>query len=146
MLTLMGLGLLVAPGCSGIANRVALKNCQFNVRNVQLGAVSPLEVNLTVTLGIYNPNNIEVIVDRFDYVVLINGQRVADGASARDLTIGVNQSGDLPISVRANVVDAAKVFVNLRRSRRRRVTVRGTYYVQVPWGRYPFPVEISHDF
>ncbi|MFT5431522.1 MAG: LEA14-like dessication related protein [Myxococcota bacterium] len=141
----LAVGLMLLSGCS-IQNRIALKDCQFNVRNVAVQSLTPLELRLVVTLGIYNPNRIEVIVDRFDYVVLINNKRVVDGESTQDLRIGQNQTGDLPITVRANVVDATRIIIDMQRTKRRVVTVRGTYYIKVPWGEYPFPVEVSHSF
>lgn len=138
--------LLGSSGCPSVAARTAIVNCQFNVRSVRIPRITPFEVQLRVTLGVHNPNKIAVIVDRFDYVVLVDGRKLADGANQNDVRIPVNKSRDLTISVRANVVDAAAVVHRLRRGGKRTVTVRGTVYVKVPWGRYPFPVEVTRRF
>jgi LEA14-like dessication related protein len=140
------LGIAALSGCPDVAARVAIKDCQFNVTNVQLRAVRGLNLHLDVTLGVFNPNKQTVIVDRFDYTVLLNGLKVADGAMQRDVEIPMHQSRDLPMSVRINAMDAARVGMALRRRGARRVALKGTYYVRVPWGRYPFPVDIQHRF
>ena len=145
-LLLGALLLSMVAGCPSVQSRVAIKDCQFNLRDVRILKITPFEAKLAVKIGVYNPNDIEVIVDRFDYVVLVNGRRLADGANTHDLLIPVNGSGDVNLTVRANVVDAAVVIGRLRKGGKRVATVRGTYYVRVPWGRYPFPVEVSRSF
>ena len=138
--------MLLLSGCPSVAKRLALKDCQFSVVKVGLRSVRGLNVNLDVTLGVYNPNEEEVIVDRFDYTLLINRQRVAEGAMTRDVVIPVAQSRELPLSVRINVVDAARVGLALSRRGERGLRVRGTYYVRVPWGRHPYPLSFEHRF
>ena len=140
--------LLIAllAGCPSVAKRVAIRNCQVNLQSVHIERFTPFELELRLTLGIYNPNDIEVILDRFDYVALVDGLRLADGQSRHGVTIPVSRSRDVDVMVRTNLVDAAQVAYRLKAGGQRTATLRGTVYVDVPWGEYPFPIEVSRSF
>ncbi len=140
------LAILALSGCPSVQKRLALKDCQFNVRGVTVDRITPFEAQLTVTIGVYNPNSIEVIVDKFDYTVLISGRKLADGVSQHGVAIPVNSSRDLKVSVRANVVDAAMAIQRLRGGAKRKITLAGTSYVRVPWGVFPYRFTVSKQF
>ena len=140
------LALPLCAGCPSVAQRVAIKSCQVNLRDVRIERFTPFELELRLTLGVYNPNSIEVILDRFDYVGLVDGLRLADGQSRHGATIPVNQSRDVDVHVRTNLLDAAQVANRLRMGGQHTATLRGTLYIDVPWGEHPFPIEVSRTF
>lgn len=146
-LAILALAAIVAlTGCPSVAQRVAIKSCQFSLHGVEVVRITPLEVELAVTLGIYNPNDIDVIVDRFDYTALIDGRKLADGQSRDQVTIPVNHTRDLRVSVRAATTDAAAAVQRLLPGGEHTITFRGTSYIEVPWGVHEFPVEVSRQF
>lgn len=144
---LLALALLASgAGCPSVAERVAIKNCHFNLRGLKIVNLSPFEVTLRLTIGVYNPNEIQVVVDRFDYTLFIDGLKAADGANRHPAQIPVRQQRDLVVDLRVNVTDAARVIPRLRAGGRHQAKVEGTVYIGVPWGEYPYPLSFTGSF
>lgn len=141
-LTALVCAVLLLGGCPSAANRLAIQQCQFNVRDLAVHGYGPLEIELLVTLGVHNPNDIDVIVDQMDYTVYFEGRKVATGRTLDDVTIPKGREGDLPITLRVNVVDLGMASAALLRGHGL-VKVRATYYVKLPWGRQPFPIDVE---
>lgn len=134
--------LLAFTGCPSAAQRLAIKDCQFSVRDVNVRGFGPLEIELLVVLGVHNPNDIDVIVDQMDYTVYFDGRKIASGQTLDDVTIPEGHDNDLPVTMRLNMVYLGMASAGLVRGHGL-VKVRATYYVQLPWGRQPFPVEVE---
>ena len=140
--------LLLALGgsCVRVEERKALQNCQFSLQGFRILDVTPFRLRFGLRVGVYNPNRIDVIVDRFDYAVVVNGRKVGDGQNRTELTIPPGATGTLDVVLRANTIDAALVATQMRRTRSAAVTLRGTSYVRVPWGTFPVPFQVSRSF
>lgn len=137
---------LASTGCPSAEARLALRQCQFSVHDIRIRGYGALAVELEVDLTIHNPNDIDVIVDQLDYTLYLNGRKFALGETTRDVTIPRGRDGILPITMRLNVIDLGLVAPTLIRGRDRVLEVKATYYVAVPWGRYPYPIELRHNF
>lgn len=138
--------LLVVTGCPSVQRRVAIRNCQFSVRNLEITRITPFKADFLLTVGVYNPNDIEVEVDRFQYAVLVNGHKVAEGWSKQELTIPVNQSRNLTVSLNANTLDVGVVIQRIKSGGRRVVQLRGTSFIRVPWGIHKYPFQVERRF
>jgi LEA14-like dessication related protein len=146
LLAALILGTLALSGCPSAEARLALRQCQFSVHDIRIRGYGALAVELEVDLTIHNPNDIDVIVDQLDYTLYLNGRKFALGETTRDVTIPRGRDGILPITMRLNVVDLGFIAPTLIRGKDRVLDVKATYYVAVPWGRYPYPIELRHRF
>ena len=133
-------------GCPSAEARLALRQCQFSVHDIRVRGYGALAVELEVDLTIHNPNDIDVVVDQLDYTLYLNGRKFALGETTREVTIARGRDETLPITMRLNVIDPGLVAPTLIRGRDRVLDVKATYYVAVPWGRYPYPIELRHTF
>ena len=136
----------LCSGCPSRASREAIKQCHFTLRTIDVSGYGPLEVELLVTLGVHNPNDIEVVVDQMDYTVYLNGEKLTHGRTSQDITIPVGGNADIPISARLNAIELGRAAFTLLRGDDRVLKVRATYYIELPWGREPFPFEIERRF
>lgn len=135
--------LLLGVGCPNAEQRLALRECQFSLRDVSIRSFGGLELELLLTVGIFNPNDIDVIVDVVTYTVSVNGRRLGSGETDRDLTIRRGTREDLPVTLRLNLIDLGVAGASLRSSDQRLFRVDATYWVALPWGRKAFPVSFS---
>ncbi len=136
-------GLLLLAGCPNPAQRLALQECQFTLRDISIKGYGPLEMDLLVTVGIHNPNDIDVIVDVLTYTAYINDKRLGSGETTQDVTIPRMRHADLPVSLKMNLVDVGYAGAAALRASERVLRVEATYWVELPWGRRPFPVSVS---
>ncbi len=128
--------------------RIALKNCHFQLMGVKEINYNPLEnydkLDVILNLGIQNPNpKTEVRIDRMRYSLFIDG---VDMVSANnDLTIHIPAAGEIvaPLAVNLSVRQMEKSTMRAIQARQVNYKLTGTVFYSTPVGDFSFPVTIK---
>ena len=129
-----------------IQQRMALRNCQFDLVNVRPHSFSVMNMLLDLELQIINPNTIRVIMDRLDLLLYITGRRPLTAAFG-GARIEPGDSRILTTTLRIPYLRVGMAVVDMMRSEEE-VTYRldGQVYLNSAWGTFRFPVTLYRSY
>lgn len=73
---------LASAGCAQLEKRRNIQNCNFDVQNFEVVDLSFTRLTLRVFLSIQNPTADDVVVDRLEFTLSVEGKRVGEGRTA----------------------------------------------------------------
>lgn len=144
---------------AGIAVVAALTSCRtlLDIRNpdYSIVGVQP-EINIGIPLSastidfdivveIDNPNGVGLNLDQIDFSLLVDGRRVADGVTTREVRIPANGSATVPIRTTVGYREIRAIFdevVQAIRGEETRYGVEGQAHYRTPIGRMSFPFSV----
>ncbi len=91
-------------GCAWLARRQAATRCEFRIAGVETvdySILDPLEIGLVLTIGARNPNDVEAILEPFQWRLLVGETEVARGRRDRSVALapGVDSTFTMPVRV-----------------------------------------------
>lgn len=96
---LLALAVLVLTAeCGMQRRRDNIKNCKFTFEDVTFESVGLTEIKFRLKLGIENPNEEEVVLDRMDFEVLAENKEIARGQQQSNMTIAPSEKKPVEIS------------------------------------------------
>lgn len=138
---------LTLGGCGTIAKRKALKDCEFDLVDVEVKSVSLSDVDLLVELSVYNPNDVEVIVDRFSYKLWSDKNPVAEGWHRRQQKVPPGESQVIAFTVKTPLKNLGKGVLNQIRNRGDvTYTLQTTVYLDTFFGELEIPVTVRKKY
>lgn len=101
------------------------------VSNFSVNRVTFAQQAFTVALKVSNPNPFALPITGIDYVVHVNGQEVADGATRKSFTLPANGTRIVRLSVVGDFLDALRMFQRWRKSGDNKLSYRVSGTVQL---------------
>ena len=124
---------LAVAGCGTVAKRKALKDCEFDLADVEVKDVSLADVSMLVELSVYNPNDTEVIVDRFSYKLWSDKNMLAEGWHRRQAKTPLKNLGKGMLNQLLNKGGVT-------------YTLQATVYLQTFFGELQIPVTVRKKY
>ena len=135
---------IFTQGCSNfVKSRKGIEKCDFEIQSAKLGRLTLKGVNLKLKINITNPNNLKVIVDRFDYEVFANGKFLAAGSNKDKFEIASNETYLLKTNVFLGYNNLGGFVKQLVKKDKVKYEVKGTVYIKTPLGTINYPVSIT---
>ena len=106
-------------GCAALG--IDYQRPELSLVNVRSLGGSGIDQRFSLSFRIDNPNPVSLPVSGIDYQVALNGMRFVTGATDRDFTIAAHGDTVFDVAVEANLLDSARVLLDLFRQRRDRV-------------------------
>jgi LEA14-like dessication related protein len=135
------------PGCwasQAVAQRKAIEQARFSLRNVQLLGLDLVGANLLVTIQLENPTDIEMVLDRLDYTLYVNGLKAFDGDVAQKLQVPPGQARPLPINVTLAYADIGSQIRGLVAAGQVKTWgVKGAAHFDTPVGTIDYPIQLE---
>lgn len=125
-----------------LAQRVAVKNCKFYLKDVEIKNISLSGISLILRIKIENPNSIDVVIDRLEYSFFINNRKAFSGTTAKGLKIPKGGSRELSTQVDLNYRDLSDALWDAIEKGRADYSLKGRAYIDTPFGSFSYPVEI----
>ena len=138
---------LTLGGCGSVAKRKALKDCKFDLADVEVKSVSLSDVDLLVELSVYNPNDVEVIVDRFSYKLWSDKNAIAEGWHRRQEKVASGQTKVIAFTVKTPLKNLGKGVLNqIRNEGNVTYTLQATVYLDTFFGELEIPVTVRKKY
>ena len=137
--------LSLALGCQLVQARENLKNCKFSLEDVGISSFSFTNMTLDFKVGIENSNASNVVVDRMDMDIILDGQDLGKGKTAERVEIpaGIKKSISVKLDTTMSQVGSSLLSA-LRSSGPIPYKINGTAYMAVPLvGEIPFPFTVE---
>ena len=125
-----------------IQQRVAIKNCQFDLVNARAHSFSVMNMLVDLELQIVNPNPIRVIMDQLDLLLYINHRRTLTAAFG-GAYIEPGDTQILTTTLRIPYLRVGMAIIDVLKNDEQ-VTYRldGQVYLKTAWGKFRFPITI----
>lgn len=141
---------LLGSGCNTLRDVLEIENPTYRIRSVRpnLDLAIPFSastVDLDFTIDIENPNRVALRLDRLDFDILMNGNRVVQGINNSGIRIPAEGIGALQLETRFGYNELSSLFrevVEMIQGDRASYEIRGTAYYDTPIGQLDFPITI----
>ncbi|MFN2443392.1 MAG: LEA type 2 family protein [Thermoanaerobaculia bacterium] len=141
---------LIGSGCNTLRDALEIENPTYRIRSVRpnLDLAIPFSastVDLDFTIDIENPNRVALRLDRLDFDILMNGNRVAQGINNSGIRIPAEGIGALQLETRFGYNELSSLFrevVEMIQGNRASYEIRGTAYYDTPIGQLNFPITV----
>lgn len=135
--------ILSLAGCTFLAKRGSLKNCEFGFKGVEVTDFSLPKMTLTVMVTAKNTNDIDVVVDKLSYELFINGKKALTGLMGQGVTIRPGETGILNTSVTLDAVELGPTIVWAVKEGKAKYDLSGNVHLGSSRGTFAFPVFVS---
>jgi LEA14-like dessication related protein len=145
--TALAVVLITSCGCKMIEQRKAIKDCKFDLENVEVKDISLTDITLTAYVGIENPNDDQVILDRIDFTLYSDKTKLADGSHKKQVKIQPGTRKVTPVAVKAPLKNlGAGLLGAVTKSGDVTYTMTGTVYIDTWIGTIEYPLKISKKY
>ena len=152
---LTGLAIAIAAvsilsGCSSVAQALNIVNPRYSLQNFhpRLNIAIPPSastIDFDFDLGVDNPNSVGLRLDRIDFDLLADNNRLLTTTSTQQVRIPARGFGAVHLTSRVGYNDIRTIFrevVDMIQGNRAQYQVNGTAYYDTPAGSMRFPVTV----
>jgi len=139
--------LFLLSNCNTLAN-LHIVNPSYSLRGVnpRVNFGIPPTMDFDFTVGVDNPNAVELRLDHFDFDLLINNNRVLNNVrSDQGVHIPARGAGDVHLTSHVTYDNLRSIFnevANIVQGNRATYAIQGNAYYDTPAGRLQFPVTV----
>lgn len=139
--------LWAALACKTIDSRKALKDCKYDLLSVDVKDFSLSEAKLVANISVTNPNDIEVIFDRFNYELWCDKNLIATGWHTQQEKINAGGAKVLSLPVNVPLKNLGKgLLTQIRNPKNTVYTLKGTVYIKTFIGELSVPVKMTKTY
>jgi len=109
-----GIVTLSLQGCAFLQQRLAVKDLQLDFQSVSVKALTLDKIDLEVALEAFNPNDVEAVIDRLDYVIYIEDRRAMSGYTDEEYRISPHGTKVIKLNSTIRLVDLPDVFLAIK--------------------------------
>jgi LEA14-like dessication related protein len=129
--------------CSGIKERLAIKECKFTFLSARAYDFTFSDLKLDFELKVQNPNKIDAILDKLEYKFYINQTEVFTGTTGKGLKIPAGKSENFITTINLEYTKIGSVIVDALRFKTASYSIKAKAYVKTVIGEISYPLEIS---
>jgi len=139
--------MVLLTGCNTLSN-LHILNPSYQLRGVEprVNLGIPPTMDFDFTVGVDNPNPVELRLDHFDFDVLVNNNRVLNNVrSNQGVHIPARGAGDVHLTGHVSYDNLRSIFneiANIVQGNRANYAIQGNAYYDTPVGQLRFPVTV----
>ena len=140
----LAVAILSASSCGVRDKRENLKNCEYELENLEVGSFSFTAVELIVHVGVKNPNPSDVVVDRLDFELFTGNDKVAEGKHLENVVIPAGERKVVKLDVKTSTSQVGNTLLRaLMSGGAVDYRVEGIVYLDTILGEIPYPIKIE---
>ncbi|MEW6025833.1 MAG: LEA type 2 family protein [Planctomycetota bacterium] len=126
---------------SAIEKRQAIKNCDFTISTIRLESLGLTSLTLRLDVDVYNPNEINLIIDKLEVDIWINDRYVGRSINRLQRTINPGESKNVPLHLHLKYAGAYKTFKDYQDGKKLTYKFKGKIYFNTVICNVEFPFE-----
>lgn len=139
--------LIAAAGCRFVESRTSLRDCKFDLADVVVKDITLTHAELAIKVKVENPNDVEVIVDRFEYRLFSNKDLLGEGEHLHEERVPPGASREVTITMTTPLKNLGRgVLTQLRDRGNVTYTLVGTAHLNTFLGEIKVPVELRKKY
>lgn len=136
----------VFASCTAFSQLNAIKNLQYELKGFNIGMPALGEIVLLADIDIYNPNNTDVEINRVEYEIFINGEKVADGITDEHVKIKKKSNAVYHTKITPDMQKIKGNAMNMLTSDDIKGVLKGNMTFNTALGEHTFPFTIEKSF
>ncbi len=140
---LCGIAIIALVSCSGIRERLAIKECTFSLNDVTPYDFSFSNLKIDFDIGVKNPNNVDAMLDKFAYTFYVNNTDVFSGTTGKGIKIPAGKSTQFATTIVLEYSKIGEALLEALRLNRADYKIEARAYVNTILGEISYPVKIS---
>jgi LEA14-like dessication related protein len=137
------LSLVAIISCTGIQERLAIKECTFSLVSVTPHDFTFSNLQLDFNIKAENPNPINAVLDKLTYTLYVNDTHVFSGTTGNKITIPANKSKSFSTTITLEYTNIGDALIEVIKLQTATYTIKARAYVSTVIGEISYPVEIS---
>lgn len=133
----------IFASCTAFSQLNAIKNLQYELKGLNIGMPALGEIVLLADISIYNPNNTDVEINRVDYEIFINGEKVAEGRTDESLKIEKKSSAVYHTKIKPDLNRIKGNIMSMLTSDNLEGVLKGDITFNTALGEHTFPFTIE---
>ncbi len=113
-----------------------IKNFQFRLADLDVVETALTYAKLNLVIDAVNPNGVDVLVDRMEYEVYVNGQNIGSGAASFKEMFAPGESKKLTGKVAVDYISSGLAVFNMLKSDFASYSLNAKVYYETPMGNY----------
>jgi len=142
--------LTLLAGCSAAQQALNIQNPRYTISDLRArpSIAIPLDqssIDFDFVIGVDNPNAVGLNLNRIDFSIFVNENRLLDSVSNQRVSIPARGLGQIRLTSRVpyrNIGNIYREIADVIQGNRARYEVRGNAYYQTPAGELRFPVTV----
>jgi LEA14-like dessication related protein len=142
--------LSLLAGCSAAQQALNIQNPRYTIRDLRVrpSIAIPLDqssIDFDFAIAVDNPNTVGLNLNRLDFSIFVNDNRLLDSISNQRISIPARGVGEIRLTSRVPYRNIGNIFREISdviQGNRARYEVRGNAYYQTPVGELKFPVTV----
>lgn len=131
--------------CSAIKERLAVKECKFDLVSVTPYDFSFSNLKLDFDINVDNPNKVDALLDRLTYTLFVNESDVFSGTTGESVKILAGKSERFTTTITLEYTKIGQTIVEAIKMKKAAYKIAARAYVNTALGELSYPVEISLD-
>lgn len=127
--------LLLSVSAAGLLACASIKPPTLQVQGLGVGKVGLTGANVRVTFGVRNPNPESLLIERFEYDLMLNGHRLGHGFVSEPVSLKGFGEERVSSDFNLNFLSLPGTVKALLDKDRARAQARGDFYVSSPDGK-----------
>ncbi|WP_406656671.1 LEA type 2 family protein [Methanolobus sp. ZRKC2] len=115
-------------------NVQALRDTNVTFEDITINEISTDQIDLTITVSIFNPNDVTVELERMEYDIYANDVRIASGSFEEPLEIPPNEEVTTSTTVVAPISTVPSAILGILTEGEANWSIEGTMYFNTPDG------------
>jgi len=137
---------LITTGCVSLA-RLHIINPSYSLVDVapHVNLSIPPSMDFDLTVGVDNPNSVNLRLDTFDFNLFVNDRPIANGAMLERVSIPAHGLGNVRLHTHVTYSQLRSIYqevVQVVQGERAHYNLQGTAAYDTPIGRLTFPVNV----
>jgi len=131
-------------GCTWLARRQAVRECRVSIESVtpdDYSILDPLHLDLALVVGIDNPNEVDALLEPFDWRLLVGETEVATGRRTIPVEIAPRSETAISIPAGVDLGSIAASMVDAIRRGRAEYRLRATVHLNTILGVIDYEIE-----
>lgn len=113
-----------------------IKNFQLRLADLDVVETALTFAKLNVVIDATNPNGVDVLVDRMEFEVYVNGQNIGSGAASFREMFAPGESKKLKGKVAVDYISTGMAVLSIVKSDFASYSLRAKVYYETPMGNY----------
>ena len=129
--------------CGMIDRRKELQNCDFWTKDIKIENVGKTDIELSIDIKIYNPNKIDVVLDKLEADILVDNEVIGKLTHTDKVTIETKKSKVVRIKANLKILETYKTIKKLLGKDALSYQLKGKGYFHTIFGDISFPFETT---
>ncbi|MGQ9465885.1 MAG: LEA type 2 family protein [bacterium] len=141
--TLIICSIVLLVSCSAVKERLAIKECKFTFVSANPYDFTFSDLKVDFILKVQNPNDIDAVLDRFDYTFYVNQTDVFSGTTGKGLKISAGKSENFTTTISLEYTKIGQAIVEVLRLKTASYSIKAKAYIKTIIGEISYPVNIT---